>query len=197
RRAFVVVGGDEDLRQAVAGDVVGLHAHAAHRLALPGRGGAAEHAAGLELEATQVAVVVIWHLVVADEDVDLAVAVEVEEQDAESLVLGFEAGLLADVGESAVAVVAEQHARVAAELARSARVADVRLARLVAAPRVILDVEMDVAADEQVGQAVAVEVAEGAASTPAVERDAGLLGDLAEAPAALAVRLIVVQVAVT
>src|SRR5439155_676956 len=126
RRPFMIIGGDEDVRAAAVRDAVRLDAHAAHGFALVVGGGARKHAAGLELAVTQVAVMEVGNFVVADEDVLLAVAVEVENHHAEGLAVRLDARLLADVGEGAIAVVAEEHARVAAEFLRAARVAQWR-----------------------------------------------------------------------
>ena len=69
--------GDEDIRPAVAGDIVGFDPHAAHRVALPVDGRSAPDPARFQFAVAQIAVMKIGHFVIADEYVRLAVAVEI------------------------------------------------------------------------------------------------------------------------
>jgi hypothetical protein len=158
--------------------------------------------------------------VVGDVDVRPAVVVHVHQEDAQPLaevplalrlpqavlgvliqvrqagVLGRRArqaqpGFVADVGERAVAVVAVQGVGAGVELPGGADVAgDVRGVTL--AGGVVGERPVHVLADVQVGVAVAVQVTPGGAGAPevvALQPDG--LGDLDEAPAALAVGLVV------
>ena len=70
-------------------------------------------------------------------------------------------GLLADVGEGAVAVVVVQHRGERREVERVA--VDAQLRAGVAAEDVVVDARVDVVRDEQVDVAVAIDVGEGAA----------------------------------
>src|SRR5262249_13071584 len=97
----------------------------------------------------------------------------------------------ADVGECAVPVVAPQAVgRVREERGRAA-VAQARLGLF--ADGVFGEVHFYVIADVQVEEAVAVHVAPGAARAPMRVVQAGGGGDVAEAPAAVPVRLVVPQ----
>src|SRR5207247_2461105 len=112
----------EDIRSAIAGDIVGLDAHAAHGIALPIDGRPAPNPARLQFALAQIAIVKVGHFIVADEDVRLAIVVEIEDDDAQSFPHGLQAGLDADVGEGAVAVIAKEHAGRSLKFSWTARV---------------------------------------------------------------------------
>jgi hypothetical protein len=149
----------------------------------------------------------VLDLVVANEDIHLAVVVEVEDQHSQSFALRLQAGavvfgvhaaFVADIREGAVAVVLVQDALVALKLLGAA--SDKHLFSvyvLVGAIWKILQVHDDVTAHEDVEEPVAVQVGEGTTRAPAVGGDAGFAGHFAKAPAALAVRLIMKEVAVS
>src|SRR5205807_2305662 len=106
------------IRTAAARDIVCFDAHAAHRLSLPIHRRSAHDAARLEFAASEVAIVEIRHLVVADKNIRLAVPIEVQNDDPESLTLRFDAGGPRDIGEGTVAVVAVESALAAVEFTR-------------------------------------------------------------------------------
>ena len=100
--------GDEDVREAVAVDVGAVDAHAGLRLAVDVEADAGAVGDVGERAVAVVAVEEVADHVVGDVDVGVAVAIEVAERDAEALAGGIgDAGLLRDVGERAVAVVAD------------------------------------------------------------------------------------------
>src|SRR5262249_1025113 len=140
--------GYKQVGTSVARHIVCFHSHAAHGLALPVDGRAAVDATGSQLAVSQVAVLKVRHLVIADAAVGFAVAIEVEDDNPQALTFRLQAGRLADVGESAVAVVAEENARAPREFTGSASLAARRLATLVAAKRIVLEVHHNVPAYE-------------------------------------------------
>src|SRR5438552_13131715 len=99
RPALVKKGGDEDIRSAIAGDIVGLDSHAAHGVALPVDGRPAPNPARLQLTVAQIAILKIGHFIVADKDVRLAVAVAIEHDHAEGFAYGLQPGRDAPDGE--------------------------------------------------------------------------------------------------
>ena len=177
------VGADEKIRPPVAGQIVCLNTHAAHRGPAEVRGGAAEHTIGLQFPATQVAVVLVRRFVVADKDVGLAVVVEIKQEHSQPFAFRLDTRLLAHVGKRSVAVVSKKDACIGPEFTGSAREADGRIASLVAAERVILEVHLHVTAHEEVEEPLAVDVAEAAAGTPAVELKPASLVTSRKAPA--------------
>src|SRR6185295_12016809 len=127
-----------------------------------------------------------------------AVAVGVEPGDAEAVAaVGVgDAHLLAGFGEAAVAVVSVEEVAAARQAARSALHGDAaELAGLVFAELgQLVEVDLDVAADEEVEIAVAVVVREAAAGGPAAALDAGRRGDVGEgAVAAVPVEVVGAQ----
>src|SRR5207302_11372945 len=121
--ALVKKGADEKSRSAVPREVIGLDSHAAHGVALPVRAGAAHDTARLQLPVTQVSVLEVGHLVVADEDVRSAVAIEIENDNAQTLAFRLDTRGLAHVRESAVAVIPQEHAARAMEFPWSTHLA--------------------------------------------------------------------------
>ena len=133
-----------------------IDAHAGARLAV-----GAERQPGfdgdvLERAVAQVAIELVRLRVVGDEQIGPAVLVVVEHRDAERFRAGVEdAARRRDVFEGAVAAVAKQPAGVAAiRLRRAVRL----LLAVEAAEHVVLGRPLDVVADEQIEQAVAIEV---------------------------------------
>src|SRR5207244_12053743 len=117
---FVKKRHNEDVRPALTGEVVGFHSHAPHRVAPVVRGRPAQHAAGLKSPIAQIPVVIVWDLVVSDEDIRLAVIVEVDNDHAKCLAIGFNPRPAAHVRKGAVAVIAKKYAAAAGKLPRSA-----------------------------------------------------------------------------
>ena len=150
--------------------VAGVHPHAAVGRATVVRGGPADHAHIDEADLPRrrlVHVQELVHGVVGDVHVRLAVAVHVHDEDAQPLApivpAWIESGLLAHVDESPLPGVAKELVGQAVELARRA---DVGGLAVVLARRVLLPRPIDVLADVQVGEAVAVEIPEGGTRRP-------------------------------
>ena len=95
-------------------------------------------------------------------------------------------GVRTDVGEGAVAVVAEEVVGLALEAVRAAHDVDAAEGAegegdaAVALQRLAREVPVHVAGDEEIEPAVAVEVAPGSAGGPVAERDAGFFRDVGE-----------------
>src|SRR5438132_1366916 len=149
----------------------------------------------------------IGKLVVADEDVHLAVVVEIEHQDAQSftvrlqphgLALVIQAAGLADIAERAVALILEQDTLVAMKFLGPARNVHAPPQKVLpVALGVVREIHHHIAADENIQVAGPMNVAEGATGAPAVHLDTRLFGYLAKAPSALAVGLVVVEMAMS
>ena len=138
----------------------------------------------LERPILVVAVQKIRRRIVRDVQVRPPVAVVIEPGDAEPEVavrIGH-ARLLRYVGEVAVAVVVKENIRFARKSARAALHGDAAvLARLVPAEiRQMIEIDFDVAADEQIEPAVPIVIGEAAACGPAPGGHTGLLGDVRE-----------------
>ena len=128
---------------------------------------------------------VVWGRVVADEEVGLAVVVDVDEDGGEAVVAGLVAdtGLVADVGEGAIAVVVEEVIALAGQAAGATVGANAAIAaegqgKAVAVAGLRLEVVVDVAGDEEIELAVAVVVSPRGSGGPVAEGDAGLLCDV-------------------
>src|SRR5947209_5777602 len=148
----------------------------------------------------------VRNLVVADENVHLAVVVKVENENTKPLAVRLKtrflaffihAAVLANIGKRAVAVILEQDALVAVEFLRAARNSHATYHVLLEAIGIMLEIHDDIAADEDVEKTGSVDIAKGATGAPAIRLDAGLPGHLAKATAALAVGLVVIEVAVS
>src|SRR6266849_4344632 len=98
------------------------------------------------------------------------------------------AGLLAHVGEGAVAVVVIKDVRESVKGLGRTNVR--RLVGLVVASRMLLERPVDVVADVEIGKAVTIEVRPGSARAPLGIAKASFLGDVDKAAAAFAFRLI-------
>src|SRR5262245_51672955 len=174
---FILVVRDEERGQPGAVVITDVHSHAAVGNAVFIASNALEHADFFELEVAAIDVQEIVHRVVGDVDVGPAVAVEIGDDDAQPLARVFaslgahlpQVGLLAHVGESAVAVIAVDDVRQAFELTRRTNVAlDVGL--VAAALRVVVERPIDVMTYVEIGKAIAVEIGPGGARGPAVIR---------------------------
>ena len=142
------------------------------------------------MAAAIVAVEVVGLAVVGDEEVELAVVVEVgpDGGEAEEVVGVVDAGGFGDVGEGAVAVVVIEGVGRAFEAAGAALHGDVVVLAgdLRAELREVVQVEVDVVGDEEIGVAVGVVVAEDGAGGPAfVVVEAGGFGDVGEGAVAV------------
>ena len=127
-----------------------------------------------------------------------AVVVVVEPGDAEAEVAARirDAGLFGYVGEAPVAVVVEEQVPLARQAARAALHGDAAvLAGLVLAELgQMREIDLHVAADEQIEPPVAIVVGEAAARRPSSDRDAGLLGDVGErAVAIVAIQMVAAE----
>ena len=135
----------------------------------------------------------VIHFVVGQIDVRQAIAVEIGDDDAQSLALlegvrSKNAGLLAYVRERAVAVVPVENVRQRFKSLGRTNVR--RLVGFVGARRVFLERPVDVMADVQIREPVAVQVGESGARAPEVIIQAGFLGDVDKASPAFAVRFV-------
>src|SRR5205807_1530615 len=93
-------------------------------------------------------------------------------------------GLLADIGEVPVAVVVEQEIGLARQAARSAlhRDATVLAGLVLTELRKVIEIDLDVAADEQIQIAIPIVISEAAARRPSARCNAGLFGNVGKRP---------------
>ena len=176
--------GDEDAQPAARVVVGDRHAHPALLGAVLAHGNPHEEPRFLEGPALPVDVEVVGGRVVGDVEVEPAVAVHVDPGDAKAEVaVGIaDARFLADLGEGAARILAEQEIGGARQAPRSTLDGDAAvLAGLVLAElRQVVQVELDVPANEQVEVAVAVVVGEAATGRPAGGRHAQVLRHVGE-----------------
>ena len=173
--------GDEQVRAAVAVEVAARDAHARARVGDAGLGGElleAEPEPGrIGLRAARPGDVVVQAVglgVVGDVEVEVAVEVEVGEHGAEAVLEldDLESGLGADLAEG-----------LPSSLVQVQQVADAEYVLRETRPgRRGRGSRVGVAGDEQVGQAVAVHVADGGAGVPAEGRDAGVAAPSVNVP---------------
>ena len=163
---FLLEVGDEQLRPAVAIEVLGVHPH-------PGRCPAADIPAGArvlrgvaEVAVTSVEEEEVRVLIVGDVDVNPAIAVQVGRHDAEAMAVGpADAGRDGDIGECPIPIVAIEDVPDGSQLLRGAVAAD--LAGGIAAEAVVAGpLPVAVPADVEVEVAVVVEIEEGRARRP-------------------------------
>ena len=185
REHLLVDVGHEQVLPAVLVEVGRIDAHPRARRAV----GAEPHLGGqpdlFPLALAAVGEEEVLDGVVGDEQVDEAVVVDVGGHHAQRLAHGAgDVGAGGDVGEGAVAVVVEDRARRGPEHPRDAVEALAEL--VVAAEHVVLQVELDKRAEEQVEAAVVVVVEPHGAGGP-VRRlvQAGLLRDVGKGPVAV------------
>src|SRR5579884_3048871 len=156
--------GDEQGEMAAAVVVGCVHAHAAVGLARFIGGHAPNHT-GFDKATTalvQVKLIVIG--VIGDVDVGPAILIQIEHNYAEALAW-LQAGLTADVAESAVAVVEEELVQERIELAGRANIAG-EAGPESRATRIVREGPVHVLGHNQIGVAVAVEVRESGAGAP-------------------------------
>jgi len=184
RKHFVIDVGDEEVLIAAAAEVGGVHAHAGARTP-----GVTEAYAGLQSDfvpfpgASRAGAAVdekkILDGVVGDEEVHVAVVVDVRGDHAEALAKGFGDGrALAHFGEGAVAIVVVEEAGGGLEDSRHAVIV---VADLVAAAFELFDAGVvDEAADEEVELAIIVVIEPDGAGGPAWSGEPGFFGDVSE-----------------
>ena len=182
--------GQEDVGPAVAVEILEVAAHARDHGArlVGGHPGLEGHLRQLPVRA--VAVQEVRRPVVGDEDVHPPVPVVVGDGDTHPLPeVPIEAGRGGDVGERAVAVVAQERVRQGLEDVRVAVDAVPLLSPAAPVVRVLGEGPLEVVRDEEVQPAVVVEIQEGRARLQGVarHRDARPGGHVGEAPVALVV----------
>ena len=185
--------GDEEGWPTAAVEVAGGDPHAGDQAGVALDGTAGEHCLLDKLTAALIVKEVGWLHIVGDVDVGQAVVVEVVDDDREArrrAGLG-DAGGDADVAEFAVAEVLEQFVMHRRE--RVGRTGKVFLDVAIEARGVFLDVGLDIVADIQIEQAVAIDVAPGGAGGPVRMDETRLGGGIDEASATLAVFHVVIE----
>src|SRR4029079_15895115 len=166
-----------------------LNAHASHGPTAMGGAGPAPQADRLKSSAAQVAIVVIQNFIVAHDDIGPPITIQVEDHHTQTFPARLDAGTLGDVTEGSIPVIPEQVATEAGEVMRPAGGPNRPIRSGLHAVRILVRVEVQVAANEQVEVAIAVNVAERATRAPSLQDDARLGGHVPEA-ASRAVRLI-------
>src|SRR5438552_3913464 len=129
---------------------------------------------------------IVWRRIVCDQEVDPTVVVHVDKNRCKSKIRGCigDASFFADVGECAVAVVVEETISLARYSARPAHhVHPAKLTRIrgksaLARARRMIRIELHVAGNKQIKQAVVIVVAPCWPGRPPAERDAGFFRDV-------------------
>src|SRR5580704_2667523 len=178
--------GDEEIDPAVLIVVGSVNAHAGARAAETAVANACKQADFLEFSVAAIGEKKIGDRVVANEKIHASIVVDISGNDAPGLrERTGDAGLLANVGERAVAIIVIEPARHRIVDAGDAIPTLVRLQ--VAAEFVLGFVEVDEAADKEIEAAVVVVVEPDGAGAPAAGGDAGFGGDVGESTVAVVV----------
>ena len=184
--------GDDHVGEAVVVVVLEVDAHAGEGSSVTVDGHLGGEADLFEGAVALVAVEVFEHGVVGDGDVDFAVAVEVGDGDAEAFAGFVEADFCGDFGEVAIAVVVEDEGRDGLE---GVGVAVGAVAFAMLATEDVVEVPLHVAEDDEVEEAIVIEVDPGGGGGPAAASGAGLRGDVGEGAVAVVVVEMVAAVA--
>ena len=197
--SFVVVGkrGDEQIQLAIAIVIAESDAHGGLRAALFAECETGCVADVLEGTVSAIAIEIVGAGIIGDGEVGPAVVVEVGENGRETVAklrVG-DARVKADVGEGAVAIVAEEmigfteKAEWAAENIHAAILTRAGWNATLSGENGMVDIEVHVTGDEEIEEAVTVEISPGWSGGPAAESYAGFFGNVGEG----AVVIIVVE----
>src|SRR5229473_300021 len=195
---FASKGGGEQIRQAVAVEIVGVHAHIGLRIAGQIDQAATARADGFETSIPEIAEKEIRDRIVGHKDIHQTVAVEVERDHSQGFgIRHINPGLMADIREGKIAVVPVKDA---ASPLESGRRTGIPLIPLIGAARVVFQIDENITANKKIQSAVIVVVQKSGAGAEIrpfvpvrVVRQPGAGGDVFESPAAFAVFDIVIE----
>src|SRR2546425_633609 len=182
---------DDKIGQTVVVVIGEVHAHAGERAAVAIDSDTGEEANFFERAVALVVIQKLDHGIVGNENVDVAVAVVIGESDAKPLAGLREAALLRQFGEMTVAVIVIHERRDGLE---DVGVAIGAMALLVFAAPDVVEIPLHVTQNNQIQQAVAVQIHPGGAGGPSAAGDASLLRYVSERAVAVVVVKLVATV---
>src|SRR5947207_7039685 len=160
----------DDLRQAITIKIGGINPHTGLRAPIGAEGDARHHPDLLESAVTIVVVEEAWGRVVRDVEIEAAIAVEVQPDNAQAVFrFRINAQLLGDVGECAVAIVAIESVARAFQSSRATRDRDAAVLAIWSTSEngQVFQININVVRYVQVEIAVAIVVAKSRAGSPA------------------------------